>query len=267
MNDQLHQQLDKRGVLTLTLNRPDIHNAFGPELIQQLTQTLEAAADNPEVRVLVLGGNGKSFSAGADMNWMRSMVSAGTEENELDAQQLARMLRRLNYFPKPTIARVHGATMGGGVGLVACCDMAIAADTAQFALTEVRLGLIPAVISPFVFRRIGEGNARRYFLTAERFSAAQAQQLGLVQEVVDTEQLDNRINELLSMLLQGGPSALKHAKKLIFQVSGHDNTRQRQMDEDNAQLIARLRVAEEGQEGLNAFLEKRRPVWQRQDDE
>ncbi len=261
MTSHLQKHLDQRGVLTLQLDRPDVHNAFGEQLIRELTDALQSAADEPAVRILVLSGAGKSFSAGADMNWMRSMVAASAEENELDAQHLARMLRRLNYFPKPTIARIHGAALGGGVGLVACCDITIAADSAMFALTEVRLGLVPAVISPFVFRRIGESQARRYFLTAERFSAAQAQQIGLVQMVVPGDELDAAVNTQLELLLQGGPNALKQAKRLVYNVAGHDNTRQRQIDEDNARLIARLRISEEGQEGLQAFLDKRLPSW------
>jgi methylglutaconyl-CoA hydratase len=261
MSQQLLQQLAPNGVLTLTLNRPEVHNAFAEQLIRELTEALQQAADDPAVRILVLCGAGKSFSAGADMNWMSSMVAASAEENELDAQHLARMLRRLNYFPKPTIARVHGAAFGGGVGLVACCDISIAADTAQFALTEVRLGLVPAVISPFVFRRIGESQARRYFLTAGRFDATTAQRIGLVQMVVPPAELDDAVRGQLELLLQGGPNALKQAKRLVFNVAGHDNTRQRQMDEDNARLIARLRVSEEGQEGLRAFLNKREPGW------
>jgi methylglutaconyl-CoA hydratase len=261
MSQHLLQELDSNGVLTLTLNRPDVHNAFAQQLILELTEALQNAADDPAVRILVLHGAGKSFSAGADMNWMSSMVNASAEENEQDAQLLARMLRRLNYFPKPTIARVHGAAFGGGVGLVACCDIAIAADSAQFALTEVRLGLVPAVISPFVFRRIGESQARRYFLTAERFDAATAERIGLVQLVVPANELDATLARQIELLLQGGPHALKQAKKLVFSVAGHDNTRQRQIDEDNARLIARLRVSEEGQDGLRAFLDKRDPSW------
>lgn len=261
MSSHLQQHLDQRGVLTLQLDRPEVHNAFGEQLIRELTEALESAANNPVVRALVLSGAGKSFSAGADMNWMQSMVAASAEENELDAQQMARMLRRLNYFPKPTIARIHGAALGGGVGLVACCDIAIASVSAIFALTEVRLGLVPAVISPFVFRRIGESQSRRFFLSAERFDANQAQQMGLVQLVVPDGELDVTVAAQLELLLQGGPTALKQAKRLVYSVAGHDNTRQRQIDEDNARLIARLRVSEEGQEGLRAFLEKRLPSW------
>jgi len=265
MTEHLKQNLDPRGVLTLKLDRPEVHNAFGEQLIAELTKVLEAAADNPAVRLLVLTGAGKSFSAGADMHWMSSMLAASADENEQDAQRLARMLRRLNYFPKPTIARINGPAFGGGVGLIACCDITIATEAAQFALTEVRLGLVPAVISPFVFRRLGESQSRRLFLTAERFDARTAQQLGLVQMVVAESELDNEldaaINTQIELLLQGGPTAIKHAKRLVFSVAGHDNTRQRQIDEDNARLIARLRVSEEGQEGLRAFLEKRLPSW------
>ncbi len=264
MTQHLKQRLDSRGVLTLHLNRPEVHNAFGERLIRELTETLHAAEDDPAVRLVVLTGTGKSFSAGADVNWMSSMVGASVEENEQDAQRLARMLRRLNYFPKPTIARIQGAAFGGGVGLVACCDITIAADTAQFALTEVRLGLVPAVISPFVYRCLGESHARRYFLTAERFDAKAAQQIGLVQIVVPADGLDDAVAEQVEMLLQGGPTALKQAKRLVFNVAGHDNTRQRQIDEDNARLIARLRVSEEGQDGLRAFLDKRLPSWRQE---
>jgi len=266
MSQHLQQSLDNRGVLTLQLNRPDVHNAFGQQLILELTQALEAAAADSAVRLLIVTGAGKSFSAGADIEWMRSMATASADENERDAQQLARMLRRLNYFPKPAIARINGSAIGGGVGLVACCDIAIASDTAQFALTEVRLGLVPAVISPFVFRRIGESQSRRFFLTGERFGAETARGLGLVHSVTGNSELDAAVDAQIELLLQGGPNALKYAKRLIFSVAGHDNTRQRQIDEDNARLIARLRVSEEGQEGLRSFLEKRLPLWRQKRD-
>jgi methylglutaconyl-CoA hydratase len=266
MSQHLQQSLDNRGVLTLQLNRPDVHNAFGQQLILELTQALEAAAADSAVRLLIVTGAGKSFSAGADIEWMSSMAAASADENERDAQQLARMLRRLNYFPKPAIARINGSAIGGGVGLVACCDIAIASDTAQFALTEVRLGLVPAVISPFVFRRIGESQSRRFFLTGERFDAETARGLGLVHSVTGNSELDAAVDAQIELLLQGGPNALKYAKRLIFSVAGHDNTRQRQIDEDNARLIARLRVSEEGQEGLRSFLEKRLPLWRQKRD-
>ncbi len=266
MSQHLQKTLDARGVLTLQLNRPEVHNAFGEQLIQEMIKALEAAGDDPAVRMLMVTGAGKSFSAGADVHWMSSMAAAGAEENEQDAQHLARMLRRLNYFPKPTLARVNGAAFGGGVGLLACCDIIIAADSAQFALTEVRLGLVPAVISPFVVRRMGESQSRRFFLTGERFDAHAAQQLGLVHSVTSGFELDAAVNAQIDLLLQGGPMALKQAKRLVFNVAGHDNTRQRQIDEDNARLIARLRVSEEGQEGLRAFLEKRLPSWRQKRD-
>ncbi len=266
MSQHLQQTLDPHGVLTLQLNRPDVHNAFGQQLIQEMTKALEDAGDNPQVRMVVVTGAGKSFSAGADMHWMSSMVTASAEENELDAQHLARMLRRLNYFPKPTIARINGAAFGGGVGLLACCDIIIAADSAQFALTEVRLGLVPAVISPFVVRRMGESQSRRFFLTGERFDARAAQQLGLVHLVVSSADLDAAMHAQIELLLEAGPTALKQAKRLVFNMAGHDNTRQRQIDEGNARLIARLRVSAEGQEGLRAFLEKRMPLWRQKRD-
>lgn len=266
MSQHLQQSQDTRGVLTLQLNRPDVHNAFGQQLIQELTQALESAAADPAVRLLVVTGAGKSFSAGADIEWMSSMAAASADENERDAQQLARMLRRLNYFPKPAIARINGSAIGGGVGLVACCDIAIASDTARFALTEVRLGLVPAVISPFVFRRIGESQSRRFFLTGERFDAETARGVGLVHSVTSSSELDAAVDAQIELLLQGGPNALKYAKRLVFNVAGHDNTRQRQIDEDNARLIARLRVSEEGQEGLRSFLEKRLPLWRQKRD-
>jgi len=264
MTDSLIYAKNERGVVTLTLNRPSVHNAFGDELIQQMISALEQANDDDDVRLLVITGNGKSFSAGADLNWMRKMAAASAEENEQDALRLAQMLRRLNYHSRPTIARINGSAFGGGLGLAACCDIAIATDQAQFALTEVRLGLVPATISPYVFRRIGETQARRYFLTAERFSAEKALQLGLVHEVVEEDQLDQAVDRQVSHILAAGPLAVRHSKKLVFHAANTDVTSQRQIDQDNARLIARLRVSVEGQEGLTAFLEKRTPSWVRE---
>jgi methylglutaconyl-CoA hydratase len=253
--------LEPVGVLTLTLNRPEVHNAFDEELIACLSDTLERVARDPQVRVVVLTGAGDSFSAGADLNWMRDMARAGAKQNEHDALLLARLLRVLNYLPQPTVARVNGAAMGGGLGLVACCDVAVASHTARFALSESHLGLAPAVISPYVFRRIGEGQARRYFLTGERFDAAHALTIGLVHETAPPEQLDATTTRLASQLLKGGPQALIKCKKLVFHAAGHNPDRQLELDQATARLIAQLRVSGEGQEGMAAFLERRTPSW------
>jgi len=248
-------------VLWLTLNRPEVHNAFGDRLIAELTSSLEDAAKDDTVRAIVLTGAGETFSAGADMNWMRRMASASEDENRADALRLARLLRTLNFHPKPTIARVNGAAFGGGLGLIACCDIVIAVEDAVFALTEVRLGLVPAVISPYVIRRIGERQARRFFLTAERFGAKRAMRIGLVRELAALKSLDEMIEQQLRWLSQGGPNAVSEAKALIFGVTGQSPEAQETMDRYTADLIARLRVSGEGQEGLAAFLEKRKPGW------
>jgi methylglutaconyl-CoA hydratase len=253
--------LEPSGVLTLTLNRPQVHNAFDDELVACLADTLEKAGRDPEVRVVILTGAGVSFSAGADLRWMRGMADAGARENEHDALLLARLLRILNYLPQPTLARVNGAAMGGGLGLVACCDIAVASDTARFALSEARLGLAPAVISPYVYRRIGEAQARRYFLTGERFDAEHALRIDLVHEVTPPEHLDATVARITSQLLKGGPQALIKCKKLVFHAAGHNPDRQLELDQATARLIAQLRVSGEGQEGMHAFLEKRPASW------
>jgi methylglutaconyl-CoA hydratase len=249
------------GVVTLTLNRPGVHNAFDDELIVGLTDALLRLGKDPATRAVVLTGAGQSFSAGADLNWMRSMMSASERDNEHDALQLARLLRTLNYLPVPTVARVNGAALGGGLGLVACCDIAVATEDARFGLTETRLGLAPAIISPYVCRRIGESQARRYFLTGERFDARHAQRIGLVHEVVPGDDLDGLVERLCAGLLAGGPSAVQASKKLVFHAAGHDADAQLALDQATARLIARLRVSGEGQEGMRAFLEKRPPAW------
>ncbi len=247
------------GVFTVTLNRPDIHNAFDDVLIADLTQTLREAEVNEKIRVIVLTGTGKSFSAGADLNWMKRMARYTEEENYHDAMALAELMLTLNRLPKPTIARVNGSAYGGGVGLIACCDMAIAVSDAQFALTEVKLGLIPAVISPYVVAAIGEKTARRYFLTAERFGAADAQRMGLLNEVVDADELDQAVARIVALLLAAGPAAQAEAKDLIACVSHRPATDS--VIADTAERIAHVRVSPEGQEGLAAFLEKRKPNW------
>jgi methylglutaconyl-CoA hydratase len=252
--------LREGAVARLRLNRPQLHNAFDATVIAALTGALESVAATPDVRVVVIEGEGASFSAGADLNWMRGMASASEDENRRDALALARLMRTLDELPRPTIARVHGAAFGGGVGLVACCDIAIASSNAKFGLTESRLGLLPAVISPYVVEAIGPREARRWFATAELFDAATAHRIGLLHDVVaDEAALDAAVQRQVDLLLRAGPVAAAEAKQLVRRVVGHaDRDRH---DEDNADLIARLRVSPEGQEGIGAFLDKRKPAW------
>jgi methylglutaconyl-CoA hydratase len=249
----------KNGVATIWMNRPDVHNAFDDQLIAELTAELRRLDQAPEVRVVVLAAIGKSFSAGADLNWMQRMAKYSEAENLRDAIALAGLMRTLHGLHKPTIARVQGAALGGGVGLVACCDIAVAAAEASFSLSEVRLGLIPSVISPYVIAAIGEREARRYFLTAERFGAEEARRMGLVHEVTSGGRLDEAVKNFADHLLKGGPNALAAAKKLTADVSRHplDDT----LMEETARRIASIRVGPEGREGLGAFLQKRAPAW------
>jgi methylglutaconyl-CoA hydratase len=251
----------ERHVARIALNRPDVHNAFDDALIAELTASLGALDRDANVRAVVLTGNGASFSAGADLNWMRRMASAGEAENRADAERLAALMRALNFLSKPTIARVNGAAYGGGVGLVACCDIAIAADSAKFGLTEVRLGLVPAVISPYVIAAIGARHARRLFVTGEIFDAADAARIGLVHRTVPAGALDAAVDEALGLLAKGGPVAQSEAKQLALRIAGMTRQSAERTDVDNAALIARLRVSAEGQEGLGAFLDKRKPGW------
>lgn len=251
--------IDSRGVATLTMNRPELHNAFDDLLISKLTSDLQALEQNDSVRVVVLAAAGKSYSAGADLNWMRRMADYSEEDNLRDAGVLATLMQTLNNLRKPTIARVQGAAFGGGVGLVACCDMAIAAERASFCLSEVKLGLIPAVISPYVVDAMGARACRRYFITAERFNAKTAFETGLLHQVVAEDQLDDAINALIEQILQGGPLAQAEAKDLIRAVEKRPIT-QAVLD-DTAQRIATRRASDEGREGLNAFLSKRKPDW------
>lgn len=246
-------------VATVLMDRADVHNAFDPELIAGLSETFLRLDADPAVRVVVLAASGRSFSAGADLNWMKRMATYSGEENVADARALARLMRVIDHLSKPVIARVQGAAFGGGVGLVACCDMAVAAREAVFCLSEVRLGLIPAVISPYVVRAMGSRAARRYFLTAERFGAEEAYRLGLVHQVVDAEGLDAAVATLADHLLKGGPVALASAKDLIAAVS--DRPLDDAVIEDTARRIAAQRAGAEGQEGVAAFLEKRPPGW------
>lgn len=246
-------------VATVRMNRPELHNALDDDLIAELTTALAAVGTDDTVRVIVLAGAGKSFSAGADLNWMRRMAANSFEENLAGARRLAGLMRDLNELPKPTIARVHGAAIGGALGLIAACDIALAADTATFSLSEVRLGLIPSVISPYVVAAIGTRQARRYFQTAERFGAKEAERIGLVHRVVAPEGLDGAVEEIVAALLAGGPRSQAAAKRLIGDVAHRPIDEQ--LIEDTARRIAEARAAAEGREGVAAFLEKRKPGW------
>jgi len=249
-------------VAEIWMDRPEVHNAFDARLIAELTAALDALAADTGVRVVVLGGAGASFSAGADMHWMRAMASASEADNRADALALARLLRALDELPKPTIARVHGTALGGGVGLIACCDIAIGVSEARFGLTESKLGLLPAVISPYVIAAIGARQARRWFTTAELFDAATALRLGLLHELVSADALDAAIARQVALLLKSGPIASARAKRLVADVVAEPDLDAR--DIANAELIAHLRVSPEGQEGLSAFLDKRAPSWAQQ---
>ena len=244
----------------VTMNRPERHNAFDDALIEELTAALRSMEADDSIRIVVLGGAGRSFSAGADLNWMKRMAGYSKEENHRDAMALGALMRTLAHLRKPTIARVTGAAYGGGVGLVACCDIAVASHDATFALSEVRLGLIPAVISPYVVAAMGERAARRYFMTGERFDAAEAWRLGLVHELgPDYEAVDNRLNDLVESMLSCGPIAQREAKDLVRAVANRPVTSE--LIQDTAERIARLRASPEGREGVSAFLEKRRASW------
>jgi methylglutaconyl-CoA hydratase len=251
----------ERQVARVGLNRPDVHNAFDDALITELTTALGALDADAGVRAVVLTGSGTSFSAGADLNWMRRMAQASEAENRADAERLAALMRTLNFLSKPTIARVNGAAYGGGVGLVACCDIAIAANTAKFGLTEVKLGLVPAVISPYVIAAIGARHARRLFVTGEIFDALEATRIGLVHRTVAAGELDAAVDEALAVLARGGPLAQSEAKQLALRIGGMTPQSAERTDVENAALIARLRVSAEGQDGLGAFLDKQSPNW------
>ena len=254
MTDTLVVDTDNRGVCTLTLNRPERHNAFDDNLINLLLQALERIERDATVRVVVLTGAGKSFSSGADLEWMRGMAKYDEQTNRKDAARVAKLMETLNNLSKPTIAQVNGPAFAGAIGLIACCDIVIASERAEFSISEVRLGLAPAVISPYVIAAIGARQARRLFLTAERISSEEAQRIGLVHEVVSEETLPKVVERTVDFLLKAGPNALAECKRLILRLT-------RRQAEDTSELIARLRVSPEGQEGMAAFFEKRKPNW------
>ena len=249
----------EHGVVDIELDRAEVHNAFDDRLIASLTEVTQAIATDPGVSVVVLKGRGKTFSAGADLNWMRRMADYSHEENLRDARALADMLMSLNALPQTTVALIQGAAMGGGVGLASCCDIVIAAQDARFALSEVRLGIIPAVISPYVLAAIGPRHGRRLMQSGERFDAATARHIGLVHETVAAENLEMRGEEIVQELLACGPHARRIAKQLVFNVSGKPIA-ERVIDY-TSRLIAEVRASDEGREGVQAFLDKRKPDW------
>ena len=246
-------------VATIWMNRPELHNAFDENLIAELTAACIALDEDDDIRVVVLAGRGKSFSAGGDLNWMKRAANNGIDENLDDARALARMLRTLAEMGKPTIARVQGAALGGGMGLAAACDIAVASTKAFFATSEVKFGIMPSAISPYVLRAIGARQAYRYFQSAERIDAARAREIGLVHEAVEAEQLDAKVQEIVGALLQGGPLSQAAAKQLIRAVN-HQPVNDT-LVEDTAHRIAHLRATPEAREGIAAFLEKRSPAW------
>ncbi len=255
-------QIDRLGgVARVSMHRPEVHNAFDARLIADLTVALQSLDRDPAVRAVVLTGAGSTFSAGADLNWMRAMADASEADNLADSLRLATLMRTLNFLSKPTVARVNGSAYGGGVGLIACCDVAIGVDGAKFSLSEVKLGLVPAVISPYVTAAIGARQSRRLFLTAEVFDATEAERIGLLHQRFGGAQLDEGIDRTLHWLGKGGPVAQHEAKQLSLRIAGATPASAERIDRDNAELIARLRVSTEGQAGLNAFLDKQPPPW------
>lgn len=248
-------------VARITLNRPTVHNAFDAALIAKLTAELKRIERDPAIRHVVLTGAGKTFSAGADLNWMRGMAAASEEDNRVDALRLAELLRTLNFLSKPTIARVNGAAYGGGIGLIAACDVAVGVTDAKFCLSEVKLGLVPATIAPYVVAAIGGRQARRLFLNAEIINGTEAMRIGLLHQCVKHADLDEAVDKHLHYLAKGGPVAQREAKLLALHSAGMQRERAQSIDADNADLIARMRVSEEGQHGISAFLDKRKPDW------
>lgn len=259
MTEQANLEIRRDGgIARVRMTNPDKHNAFDDQLIVALTEAFDALGKDDDIRAVVLEAEGKSFSAGADLNWMKRVAAYSFDENVTDARALARMLKTLNFLPKPVVAKVQGAAFGGGVGLVACCDIAIGSERASFSLSEVKLGIIPAAISPYVVDAIGARAARRYFQTGERFDSPTALRLGLLHDVVPEAELDAAVDEILNAILAVGPIAAAEAKDLVFAVDGHVSDT---VIEDTVQRIARLRATEEAQEGMTAFLEKRRASW------
>ena len=246
-------------VAKVFLNRPEVRNAFNDGVITELAETFIRLGQDPGVRAIVLSGHGKAFCAGADLNWMKSMAGYGWEDNRADATRLAEMLWAIDSCPLPVVGRLHGDCYAGGMGLAACCDVLVAAEGMHFCLSEARLGLMPATISPYVMRAMGAQAARRYFITAERFSAAQAREMGFVHELVAAEALDAKVDEIVALLVANGPAAVKACKRLVQDFAGCEITAE--LRAETARRIADIRASDEGREGVQAFLNKREPAW------
>lgn len=256
---------DRRGVETITLNRPELHNAFNEVVIESLTKKMSELSQDKNLRAIILTGEGKSFCAGADLNWMKKMKDYSVEENFKDSVELANLFETINNVPVPVIGRINGAALGGGSGLVAVCDIAIASDRAKFGFTEVKLGLLPAVISPFVVAKIGETHARATFLSGEMFDAHRALQMGLVHQVCGLDELDQKVEEQVSKVLEAAPSASREAKKLVKSLMGHwQKNTYPEVKEFTCRTISKIRIGDEAQEGMSALLDKRKPTWIKQ---
>ncbi|MGB7295427.1 MAG: enoyl-CoA hydratase/isomerase family protein [Candidatus Aminicenantales bacterium] len=261
MGDQIFDTIlaaREEKVFRITMNRPRVHNAFNATMIGDLTKAFRLAGCDDGVRIVILTGAGESFCAGADLNWMREIIRYSYEQNLRESQEIAELMHSIYALPKPTIARINGAVIGGGTGLFSACDIVIASDKARFGLSEVKIGLIPAAIGPYVIRRIGESAARELFLTGERFDARRALEIGLVNKVVPDAELDDKVGEIVRQLLSSGPEAIAKCKELLQRVPGLSLE---EAKDYTAEMIARLRVSPEGQEGMASFLEKRKPCW------
>lgn len=248
----------KNKVAWLTLNRPEVHNAFNAAMISELEDAFQKVKEDSSIRAVVMTGRGKSFCAGADLNWMREIIRYSFDQNLQESLQLAELLHRIYSLPKPTVAMVNGTAIGGGNGFLSACDITVASKKAKVGLSEVKIGLIPAAISPYVIRKIGESHAREYFLTGKRVTAEEAYRIGLFNEVVPQEKLQEKVEEIVGMLLTSGPEAMAQCKELLFKVPSMSLEEAKSY---TARMIAHLRVSDEGQEGMAAFLEKRKPRW------
>jgi methylglutaconyl-CoA hydratase len=262
MSDAFLTNQDDRGVLTISLNKPNIHNAFDDQLITSLTEYINKLENDASVRLILLKGEGKSFCAGADLNWMKRMKNYSADENYADSLALAGLFHAINNFRGPVIGKVHGAALGGGSGLVAVCDYVLAKENTVFGFTEVVLGLAPAVISPFVMAKIGESNARAYFLSGERFGTSQAIKMGLIHQVALDRYFNQDVEEVITTFLKAGPSAQRKVKELIFGVQEFSRENQAMVTDYTCKTISSIRTSEEGQEGMTALLDKRKPNWQ-----